>query len=72
VRTPEGIDEQRLRAGFEIKLEHAKISISDEEKATLFQGYKGLQGLLSKIPRDIPMAEEPAFVGLVAEVKVSR
>lgn len=61
-----------LLAAFEATLTTEKLILPVDERETLFEGYVGLQILLQRLPRGLPMAVEPATIALAAGGKVVR
>jgi hypothetical protein len=57
---------------FDGVLAEAGLTLDAAERARLYEGYKGLQGLLARLPQDPAMEAEPATVALVPGTKVTR
>jgi len=51
---------------------HAGLELDADERLRLYEGYKGLQTLLARLPRDSAMEDEPAVVALVPGTRVVR
>ncbi len=64
--------EAALRRAFEAILGTENLDLPPDERETLFEGYVGLQSLLQRLPRGLPMAVEPATIALAAGAKVVR
>jgi hypothetical protein len=57
---------------FDGVLAEAGLTLDAAERARLYEGYKGLQGLLARLPQDSAMEAEPATVALTPGSKVVR
>lgn len=57
---------------FDDAARQAGLRLDPEERQRLYDGYKGLQSLLARLPAATPMEDEPAVVALVPDAKVTR
>jgi hypothetical protein len=57
---------------FDGVLAEAGLTLDAAERARLYEGYKGLQGLLARLPQDAAMEAEPVTVALLPGSKVVR
>jgi len=51
---------------------NAGLALTDDERLRMYEGYKGLQTLLARLPDAPVMADEPAFVALLPGTRVVR
>jgi hypothetical protein len=69
---PMASDMDDVAIAFAAALKRAGLSPSDAEAQALLEGYRGLQGLLARIPRDLPVGTEPDTVAVLRGGKVVR
>lgn len=62
----------RLHTAFSAELAKSGLSLPPAELETLFEGFCGLQKLLARLPRDLPMNVEPAMVAITDGGRITR
>jgi hypothetical protein len=55
---------------FDVIAANAGLDLTEAERPRMFEGYKGLQTLLARLPDSPAMAEEPAVVALLPGTRV--
>lgn len=57
---------------FDVIAANAGLTLTGDERRRMYEGYKGLQTLLARLPEGPGMAEEPAIVALLPGTRVIR
>jgi hypothetical protein len=57
---------------FDAVAARAGLALAPEERQRMYDGYKGLQTLLARLPGGPAMEDEPAVIALVPGTKVVR
>lgn len=57
---------------FDAVAAHCGLSLDADERLRMYDGYKGLQTLLARLPQGSAMEDEPAVVALVPGTKVGK
>ena len=57
---------------FDVIAANAGLTLTDAERLRMYEGYKGLQTLLARLPDGPAMADEPAVVALLPGTRVVR
>lgn len=57
---------------FERLAAQAGLDLTPEELETMLEGYRGLQGLLARLPKEPDLSDEPAAVFLGPETRAVR
>ena len=65
-------DEEITLEAFAERAEQAGLSLDGAELERMYEGYRGLQTLLARLPDDPEMADEPAAVFLGPSSRVVR
>lgn len=57
---------------FDVVAAKCGLALNADERLRMYEGYKGLQSLLARLPRGSAMEDEPAVVALVPGTKVGK
>jgi hypothetical protein len=57
---------------FDVIAANAGLTLTEDERLRMFEGYKGLQTLLARLPVGPGMEDEPAVVALLPGTRVIR
>jgi hypothetical protein len=57
---------------FDVIAANAGLILTEDERLRMYEGYKGVQTLLARLPDGPGMAEEPAIVALLPGTRVIR
>jgi len=57
---------------FDVIAANVGLTLTDDERLRMYEGYKGLQTLLERLPDASAMADEPAFVAVLPGTRVAR
>lgn len=65
-------DETAKQEEFRSALALSGLSLDAAERDRMFEGYQGLRTLLDRMPRNLPMADEPAIIAAPHGVRSKR
>ncbi len=72
MRDPADSETDDIANAFAAALKRAGLSPPEEEARALLEGYRGLQGLLARLPRDLPAGLEPDVVAVLRGGRIVR